>query len=193
MSSQQSNIVIYTISDPRTGLVRYVGKTIDFKYRCRKHRTEKNKTYKAQWVKGLIALGLEPIFEIIDECTEEDWQDKERFYIRLFKAMGANLLNQLPGGEGGSTMRGKKLTAEQAAKISLSKIGKSNPASGKNNVINKGKKVDRFTMDGVFIERHPSIRQAGIDVGRSPRRIWMMVNGDPGVKNVAGFIFKNAV
>lgn len=188
-----SEIVIYTISDPISGLVRYVGKTIDFKYRCRKHRTEKNKTYKAQWVKGLISKGLEPVFDIIDSCTETDWKDKEIFYIKLFKSIGANLLNQMPGGEGGPTMLGKKLTLEQAKKISNSKLGKKNIKTGEYNAINKGTRVDRYDMFNNFIESHISIRQAGKSINRSPRRIWMMVNNDTSVKDVAGFIFKKSV
>lgn len=153
-------VYIYTLTDPRTGLVKYVGKTNDPAYRLRKHLTEKNNTYKCQWVKGLKALGLQPILEIIDECSLSDWEQKERFYIRLYKAIGANLVNTLPGGEGGATMLGKKLTKEQREKIAASKLGKINSGAAKSNKINKGYRVSQFDLSGNLIAIHESLRDA---------------------------------
>lgn len=185
----ENKICIYTISDPITLLVRYVGKTKCIKERFRRHLTENNKTYKSKWIKGLRFKGLKPVFEIIDECEEGYWEQMERFYIRLFKSLGAILLNQLPGGEGGQTMLGRKLTPEQSKKISLSKIGKKNPATAKYNVITKGIKIGRYDLLGNLLEVHPSIRHAAGIIGRDSRRIQLMIKNTSGINHVGGYKF----
>lgn len=186
-------IFIYTISDPLTDLVRYVGKTKDPSTRFRKHRTERNKTLKCQWIKSVIKSGMQPIFTIIDECSEIDWEQKERFYILLFKSLGAKLTNLMPGGEGGPTMRGRKLTAEQSQKITNAKIGKANPATGIYNQINKGYKINRYDLYGNLVEVHPSIRHAALCIGRDDRRIQMMVAGNERISHVGGFKFERSI
>ena len=183
-------VYIYTISDPVTGLVRYVGKTISPKERFRKHLTSKKLTTKlSRWIKGLSNKGLKPVFEIIDSCTESDWQSKERQYIIVFKSIGADLLNQMPGGEGGQTMLGKKLTPEQRMKISISKIGKPNPSarlSGRTN----SKPVNQYDLSGNLIKEHDSIRDAAKYINRSQRRIQLMINGGrKTVNHVGGYTF----
>jgi len=186
-------VYIYVINDPRTGLVRYVGKTADPKQRFRKHLTAKNKSLSSKWIRGMLDIGLKPTFEIIDECTEADWQEKERRYIILFKSIGAKLLNQMPGGEGGPTMLGRKLTPEQANKISLSKIGKPNPNAGKWSAENLGIAIYQF-KDGILVAEHKSIRAAARAINRSQRRFQMLFNNGPKkVNHIAGFTFKRVV
>lgn len=183
-------IFIYTISDPISGLVKYVGKTKCPKERFRKHLSERNNTYKSKWITGLRNAGLEPVFEIIDECEESEWQIKERFYIRFYKSIGAILTNIMEGGEGGPTMKGRKLTIEQRAKISASKKGKIKPALGKTNTLTKGCPVVRTDMQGNVIEVHPSIRHAAKSINRADRRIQMMLTGNgKKVNHVGGFKF----
>lgn len=170
-------------------MVRYVGKTINQTERFRKHLTENNGTLKSKWVKGLRSQGLRPVFEIIDTAGD-DWQEKERSYIRLYKSMGANLLNQMPGGEGGPTMKGKKLTAEQRQKITDSKIGKPNTGAAHSNKVNKGKMVFQYDLQGNFIATHLTINDAAKAIGRSSRRIQKMVNGEA-VNHVGGYRFSS--
>lgn len=184
-----SNVFIYTISDPNTNLVRYVGKTKDPVARFRKHLTEKNKTLKCQWIKHILKIGAKPTFSIIDECANHEWEQKEKMYILLFKSVGANLTNQMPGGEGGATMKGRKLTKEQSQKITQSKLGKPNPATGLYNILNKGYKINRYDLEGNLLEVHPSIRHAARTIGRDDRNIQEMVSGSKKVNHVAGFKF----
>lgn len=182
---------IYTISDPRTGLVVYVGKTNNVKERFRKHLTENNKTYKSKWVKGMRAIGLIPIFDVIDECDGDEWQDKEKFYIKLYKSFGAKLLNQCEGGMGGLPMLGKKLSQESKDKISASKVGKARPDLAARNTATKGFKIRRTDMEGNEIEIHPSIRHAATAIGRNYRRVQMMVSGiGKKINHVGGFKFE---
>lgn len=134
--------------------------------------------------------GLQPIFDVIDECDENKWQDAERNYIKLFKSVGANLLNQLPGGEGGATMNGKFLTTDQKNKISKSKSGKKRFDLAILNKSNKGYKISQYDLEGNFIKNHTSIKDAAKEIGRSDRRIQMMVTGTgKRVNQVGGFRF----
>jgi hypothetical protein len=189
-------VFIYSLIDPTTELVRYVGKTCDPTSRLRKHLTEKNKTFKCQWIKGLKAKGLQPKMEILDECEASNWEEKERFYIRLFKAVGATLVNTLPGGEGGATMTGKRLTEEQRAKITASKLGKSNTGAAQSNKIHKGYTVNQYDLSGNLVAVHGSIRDAAIAVNRNPRRIQTMISGKKvngkSVNHIAGYRFVRA-
>lgn len=186
----KDEIYIYTISDPITLLVRYVGKTKNTKERFRKHLTENNNTYKSKWIKGLRIRGLIPLFEIIDVCNKDNWEDAEKRYIKLYKSIGANLLNQMPGGEGGATMLGRSLTLEQCKKISDSKLGKRNPQTSITNVAFKGCKVVKYDKDWNFIGIYDSINQAAKSISRCSRRVQMMVNNDPSVPHVGGYKFK---
>jgi group I intron endonuclease len=190
-----NKVYIYTISDPRTKEVVYVGKTKDFSERVRKHRTENNGTKKSKWMKGLRIKGLEPVFEIIEECSDSTWEARERYWISFYRSLiGPNLLNQLEGGEGGPTMLGKKLTTEQRLKITASKLGKPNYGAATSNKINKGSKVLQYDLQGNFINEHLSIRDAARAIGRSDRRIQKMVKGETingrAVNSVGGYYFK---
>jgi hypothetical protein len=92
---------IYTLSDPRTNQVRYVGKTVNPKQRKHNHSNiarDKN-THKRNWINQLKKEGIKPVFEIIDEVTE-DWKFWERYWIQQFKIWGFSLTNTTLGGEG---------------------------------------------------------------------------------------------
>lgn len=183
-------VYIYTINCPTTGLVRYVGKTKDTKNRFRKHLTQKNNTKKCRWITGLKNKGLKPVFEIIDQCGESDWQQLERGYIKLFKSIGANLLNELPGGEGGATMLGKNLTDEQKAKISKANTGKLRQDLATYNKTAKSYKINQYDLYGNYVATHDSIRDAAKAINRSTRRIQMMVTGKgKTVNQVGGYRF----
>jgi len=96
--------VIYVLKCPDTGLVRYVGKTFDIKSRLKEHFNPslKERSRRSSWLKSVLYSGKKPIFEIIDDCDEFNWSEKERAYIKLYKSFGANLTNTTAGGEQGS-------------------------------------------------------------------------------------------
>jgi len=96
-------IFIYTLADPRTGEVRYVGKTIDTYYRLARHISDAKRStrrHKDAWLKGIVNIGLSPVLEVLDECTDEDWKLVEQYWISQFKSWGFKLLNETLGGEG---------------------------------------------------------------------------------------------
>ena len=99
-----SKVYIYTISDPLTEEVRYVGKTINPSQRFISHRYAAKKHYVACWIRKLKSQGLKPMFHIVDEVDDSSWQFWEQFYICLFKSWGFRLNNITAGGDGALKM-----------------------------------------------------------------------------------------
>ncbi len=91
---------IYVLLDPRSGLIRYVGKSDNPKWRFTKHLKDLRSTYRTRWVQSLLARGLKPILEVIDEVPLAEWQFWEREYIRVFRLVGMRLANTTEGGDG---------------------------------------------------------------------------------------------
>lgn len=96
-------MVIYSLSDPITGEVRYVGATKNLKNRMVEHLRGRSRWDSGIWIRSLKEKGLEPQPKILETVNQSQWQDKEREWISKFKLDGANLTNTLPGGKGGVT------------------------------------------------------------------------------------------
>lgn len=91
---------IYSLEDPITGQIRYVGKSNNIKKRLVQHRFDNHKSYKTNWIKSLKDNNLEPILNIIDEVPKEEWSFWEKHYISLYKSWGFKLTNGTDGGDG---------------------------------------------------------------------------------------------
>jgi hypothetical protein len=68
---------IYSLSDPITGEIRYIGKANNPKKRILDHVRENktsNRSHKISWIKSLIVKDLLPIVEIVDEVPKLDWE-----------------------------------------------------------------------------------------------------------------------
>lgn len=91
---------IYKLIDPRDQKVRYVGVTIrKLSERLSQHCSEARNhigTHKRYWIKSLLEEGLKPIISIIEYCTEQNWQEKEKYWIDYYD----NLTNTNQGGAG---------------------------------------------------------------------------------------------
>lgn len=123
---------IYSLSDPDTLEVRYVGKTIDVKKRLYGHvepsSTRKN-NHKNNWVKSLAKSGKKPLITVLFAVNHKEWENKERETIVSFKTRGARLTNGTQGGDGGAIdkLKGVPRTAETKARISKANKGKTLP------------------------------------------------------------------
>ena len=117
----ENKTFIYTLSDPNTNEIRYVGKSNDLKYRLKKHINEsKNKrTHKEKWINTLINEGLTPIIEILDIVNENEWSFYETYWISQFKTWGFELTNGTSGGEGSDGIKGKTHTKETKEKCKI--------------------------------------------------------------------------
>ncbi len=119
----------------------YIGKTINPKSRKEKHKKK---------------YGKDILFTIIDEISStssKDWKPLEIFWIKYFKFLGFNLLNQNNGGGGHiggipSWNSGKKLGPNP--KITLAKI----------NHPDRSKVILQYDLEGNFIKEYPSIMEA---------------------------------
>lgn len=96
---------IYSLSDPNTGKVRYIGKTNNLKYRLWAHvtdaTTDRRNSHKCNWIKLLLKENKRPIISVIEEVPMEIWQEREIYWINKFKENGENLVNMTDGGECG--------------------------------------------------------------------------------------------
>ena len=93
-------MLIYALTDPRTGQVRYVGKTRNLAKRLLGHMDEalRDDTHKARWIRALKRLGLKP-GHLILEVVNGDADEAERAWIKKFPKR--QLTNATEGGDGG--------------------------------------------------------------------------------------------
>lgn len=133
---------IYVLNDPRTGRTRYVGKSDSPFQRYDQHLkgSEQRDTHKNRWIRSLQKEGLVPTMELLDEVPTQQWEFWEREYIRVFRALGTDLVNTTDGGEG--VAPGTKFSLETRAKMSAIRRGKilSPETRAKLSVIRRGRK-----------------------------------------------------
>lgn len=98
---------IYGLAHPKTGRIRYVGKTIiSLKARLSNHeykaRSGRTCTPIGIWIRRLQQAGLRPKIVLL-QVVRGRWQNAERRWISKLKTSGARLLNAHPGGNGAHT------------------------------------------------------------------------------------------
>lgn len=93
---------IYTLLDPISNIVRYVGKSNNPKKRLYEHLRNcySSINYKNNWIKSLLSKNTKPILNIVDEVFLSDWEFWEKFWIFKYKKEGYNLTNTDDGGLG---------------------------------------------------------------------------------------------
>lgn len=97
-------VYIYALSDPISKEVRYIGKTKSISRRLQSHidfaRNKKRKRrYVSDWILGLLCQNLKPLITIIEEVDENNWTERETYWIKHFKNLHFNLCNLTDGGE----------------------------------------------------------------------------------------------
>ena len=143
---ESSKYLIYSLSDPRTGEIRYVGKSCCGLARPFRHLKSVGRTHKDKWVRSLQSEGFQPLIEVIEDFPTPDVVDEaERFWISQLRSLGFRLTNHTDGGEGslgritsqatrdkiglansGHThWLGRKHTPESKAKIALAAANRS--------------------------------------------------------------------
>lgn len=134
------SVVIYALSDPETGEIRYVGKTAQRPARrLNAHIQDRAHSHKKYWIKTLRERGLKPTIEVletIENSDDRDWQESERFWIAYLRFFGCRLTNLDNGGKGCGSMSeetkrklsiahtGKKLSPEHIEKLAAANRGK---------------------------------------------------------------------
>lgn len=152
---------IYTLSDPQTNEVRYVGKADNLNIRLFEHirKCKHGGTHKNNWIKSLLNKGYKPVIEILDIVSINDWGFWETYWINIIKSWGFNLTNIATGGRGGNQgivvnkkisealinrkftnetiekmrigAKNRKLSEEGRKNLSIHRMGKGNSMYGK--------------------------------------------------------------
>lgn len=111
-------IYIYALKDPRYDRVRYIGKTnnLDRRYIQHVYNQDAGNIHKRRWVDGLKSEGLKPVIEVIEECTENNWIEREIYWIAKFRKEFDDLINMANGGNGYTSETWRVSCVESAAK-----------------------------------------------------------------------------
>lgn len=103
MKMHSQHWIVYALSDPRTGGVRYVGvTTTTVNRRLSRHISEANRGtqgYKNNWIRQLLRLELKPHVIKLEEGDGPGWAAAEQYWIADFRRSGAQLTNLAAGGE----------------------------------------------------------------------------------------------
>lgn len=134
---------IYTLADPRTNLIRYVGKTDAPASRAKSH-LRRDRSIKAKWIQSLVSAGVHPVLEILDEVPFEEWMLWEQYWITVMRGWGFDLVNGDNGGLGHY-----RLSAEIVAKISKTLKGRPIP--------DRRIRVYSYHLDGTFAAEYPGV------------------------------------
>lgn len=117
---------IYTLSDPKTLEVRYVGQTNDINRRLNDHlsssvneNSDSYNTYKSNWIRKILRIGDKPIINVIDESENLDGSNYlEKYYIEKYTKDGYKLTNS-------HVSDVTEFSIETRRKMSEAKLGKS--------------------------------------------------------------------
>lgn len=92
---------IYSLSHPITKEIRYIGVTTGYlsqRFAQHKHNSLKKNldTHVAKWFRFLNKENLLPVITLIETCTKENWEEREKYWIKQY----SNLTNIREGGRG---------------------------------------------------------------------------------------------
>lgn len=123
---QKLKHLVYGLVDPRSGELKYVGKSSIGMRRPRKHQLPTGRkqacAYNGNWLRSMYADGeTVPSILVLKECTsEEEAYSEEKSIIKLFRESEFSLTNMSDGGEG---MSGFVMPESARAKISKARMG----------------------------------------------------------------------
>lgn len=92
---------IYSLADPATGEVRYIGKANNAKRRLASHIRDSRRRHTPVccWLRKLTQDGALPTLTVVETVASDAWKEAERRHIAEAKASGVRLLNLAEGGD----------------------------------------------------------------------------------------------
>lgn len=141
----QDTTFIYGLVDPRSGYVRYVGKSNNPKRRRHLHLNPSSlrpKTRKNRWIIGLLNAGKRPELILLEQVSDSSWEEAEIRWIAYYRSIPQypQLTNGTSGGDG--AQKGHKKSPETLKKLSVSNLGRvvSQETREKISIANRGRK-----------------------------------------------------
>jgi len=87
-------VYIYGLENPKTGEIRYVGKTARPIIRLASHLQQPHTEAMGEWIGSLQKQQLEPKIKILEEVSDgDDWRAQELHWIMRMQEQGADLIN----------------------------------------------------------------------------------------------------
>jgi hypothetical protein len=130
---------LYTLKDPETSDIRYVGYSKRPKSRLWEHIRDAKKgvkTHKSYWISNLLSKSLKPILDIVlEKESQDEIATEEILLISRLRFENVSLTNQTDGGDGQrgnklkdnhpilSWNKGRKMSDESKLKLSESRKG----------------------------------------------------------------------
>lgn len=121
---QEKVYYFYTLHSTKSpDEVRYVGVTTQsLQQRLSEHRYKaKSEKFRTQpvhkWMHSHYQQGFDIIIKILDQCDATIWQEKEKYWIKYYKDVGAKLLNLQLGGSGVYTSEMRAIEGRLRSKI----------------------------------------------------------------------------
>lgn len=87
-------VTIYSMSDPLSNKIFYVGQTIDLKRRIREHKYDPCSNALYDKMKYLKSMDIDPIYNIIEVCDIDQKIERELYWIMKFIHEGIELINR---------------------------------------------------------------------------------------------------
>lgn len=175
---------IYTLTDPDTNQVRYVGKSNNPVKRYYRHYCyNETKTHKNHWINKLIRENKKPILHVIDEVPITEWVFWETYWINQFKVWGFDLVNTTYGGEG-STL-GNKTSFKKGHKLGVGRK-LSTATKEKIKLIRTGTKASENTKTKMSSAQKKILRD-GLNLAKTGKKTRFKKNEIPWNKGQGGY------
>ncbi len=104
---------IYSLTDPIDNQIKYIGKSNNPHKRYYNHIGDVKKGFKnkkCNWLRKLLNENKKPILQILEECDDNNWQERETYWITKINPR----CNHYAGGNGST-----HISAEKTSKIVL--------------------------------------------------------------------------
>lgn len=169
--NQPSRFLIYGCIDPRTRLIRYIGRSSSGLSHPRSYTSPcmlKDSTHRSRWIRQLLRQGLVYEVVVLEEVRDSSGLNAaERWWIAYGRLATWPLVNHTAGGDG---LSGYKLTAATKAKISAANTGRTPTAEARaaNARAQRGRKHSDETRRQM--SQTATARQASIELREHMRR-----------------------
>ena len=102
-----NKVYIYKMTNDIDGTI-YIGQSVNPQRRFNQHTNSKGQSTSKAIKNAVLKYGADNFsLEIIEECDENNFEDREMYWIDYYKRNGYNLYNKTKGGENPPTFKGE--------------------------------------------------------------------------------------